>query len=182
MSSAAVQALGPPPAAGEGPGVEGPALRALMRRVPAPVAVVTAAGAGEARGMTVGSLVSASLDPPLVSFYVARDAQMRAVLAAASGFAAHLLGEGQSALAEAFAAPGRAGEEQLAGVAHRLLPDGTPLLSEAPLVLHCRMHARYPAGDHCLVVGEVVRLEEVADGGPLLYYERSYHGIGPRVR
>ena len=48
--------------------VTGDELRAVMRRVPAGIAVVTLEAGGQRVGVTVGSLVSLSLEPPLVAW------------------------------------------------------------------------------------------------------------------
>ncbi|MGI9182361.1 MAG: flavin reductase family protein [Longimicrobiaceae bacterium] len=157
------------------------ALRSVMRRVPSPVAVVTAVGRGEARGMTISSLTRVSLRPPLVSFNVEREAQMHAVLAEASSFAVHLVGEEQAALCERFAAPDRTGADQLRGLAQGIDGFGNPVLEGALAVLHCRLYAAYPAGDHSILVGEVVGVWQQEGGTPLVYFDRAYHGVGARV-
>src|SRR5437764_651244 len=55
-------------------------LRALMRRFPGGVAVVTIDLDGERLGLTVGSLVSLSLDPPLVGISISKDAALHELL------------------------------------------------------------------------------------------------------
>ncbi len=131
--------------------------------------------------MTISSLTSVSLHPPLVSFNVEREAQMHAVLAEASSFAVHLVGEDQAALCERFAAPDRTAAEQFLDLPHGFDRYGNPLLEGALAVLHCRLHAAYPAGDHSIVVGEVVEVWQHEDGAPLVYYNRAYHGVGTTV-
>src|SRR5256885_17236810 len=74
-----------------------------MRRVPAAVAVVTVEVEGRAAGLTVGSLVSLSLEPPLVGFAVRRDAALHELLRETEEFAVSLLAAGQEALAQHFA-------------------------------------------------------------------------------
>src|SRR4051795_10414077 len=56
----------------------GEELREVMRRFPAPVAVVTAALDAERFGLTVGSLVSLSLRPPLVGISIGKDSSSHA--------------------------------------------------------------------------------------------------------
>ena len=152
-------------------------LRSIMQRVPAPVTVVTAAGHSEARGATIGSFTSVSLDPPLVSFNVDKDSQMHAVLETAGHFAVHLLSDEQSALCTHFAAPDQEGSDQLDAVAYRADEHDTPVLEAAPAVLHCRWHEAFEAGDHTIVVGRVTRLEEREEAPPILYYDRDYRSV-----
>ncbi|HLG08393.1 MAG TPA: flavin reductase, partial [Gaiellaceae bacterium] len=55
-------------------------LRSLFGRYPSGVCVVTVDAVGQKLGLTVGSLVSLSLDPPLVGFAVSREAAMHELL------------------------------------------------------------------------------------------------------
>ena len=60
-------------------------LRAVMRRFPTGVAVVTVDAGGQRVGLTVASLVTLSLDPPLVGVAVARQAALHELLREAGG-------------------------------------------------------------------------------------------------
>lgn len=167
-------------------GVDGERLREVMRRVASPVTVVTTAAGGARRGATIGSFTSVSLHPPLISFNVMRGSGFHAVLAEASHFAVHLLGDGQAALAEHFAQPDVTEEDLFEGVPLRRgsTPGGVPVLQDVPGVLFCSVWAVVPAGDHDLFIGEVtgLRTSPVRSGHrPLLYYARSYRSVGPEV-
>jgi flavin reductase len=143
-------------------------LRALMRRFPTGVAIVTVDVEGEQLGLTVGSLVSLSLEPPLVGIAISRQAALHELLRAAGAFAASLLGAGQDGLAQHFAR----GVPPIAlwhGIAARPGPaTGAPLLDGALGWLECRVAAEHPAGDHTFFVGEVVSSEPGAAGAPLI--------------
>ena len=156
------------------------ALRTFMRRVPSPVTVVTAATPdGERRGMTVGSFTSVSLEPILVSFNVGKDSLMNDVIANADSMVVHLLNEHQAAYSERFAAPDLGYEQQFADIPHRFHEDGTPILTETLGFMRCRKIASYDAGDHHLVVAEVLEIGHQSDGEPLLYYNTHYRAVGP---
>ena len=167
--------------AGEG-GVHGDMLRAVMRRVASPVTIVTAAAGGEPRGATIGSFTSASLRPPLVSFNIQKESGLAATLLAADRFAVHLLGDDQADLAEQFALPDLASAALFRGVPHAYSGgDDPPVLHGVFGVLQCRRWAVYDAGDHRIVLGEVLRVIEGEAAGPLLYYDRSYRAVGGEV-
>jgi flavin reductase len=140
-----------------------------MRRFPTGVAVVTVDADGQQLGLTVGTLVSLSLDPPLVGVAVRRDAALHELLREAGAFAASLLGSGQDALAQHFArgVPPIALWER---IERRAGPEtGAPLLDGALGWLEARLVAEHATGDHTLFVGEVVAAELGGDGVPLVH-------------
>ena len=144
-----------------------------MRRVPAGVAVVTVDVHGQQLGLTVGSLVSLSLDPPLVGISVSREAALHELLRDAGGFAVSLLAAGQEALAQHFAR----GVPPIAhwhGVATHPGAAGAPLLDGALGWLECRTWGVHGVGDHTFFVAEVLSVERGADTQPLVYFDQRY--------
>ena len=151
-------------------------LRALLRRFPTGVTVLTVDVEGERHGLTVGSFVSLSLEPPLVGVAVNRQAAMHELLRRAGGFALSLLAAGQEDVAQHFAR----GVPPIAhwrGVAMRPGAGGAPLLEGAVGWLECRTEAEHDAGDHTLFVGEVIGAEQGASGTPLVYVEGTYRSL-----
>ena len=161
--------------------IDGDKLRMMMRRVPSPVTVVTAAGPDEMRGMTVGSFTSVSLAPPLISFNVALDAQMHDLIVNVEHFAVHLLSEAQAGLSNNFAVPDRSGAEQFADISYCLDAHGTPILEDTLAVFYCAHHAVHPAGDHSLLVGEVLDIAAGNEAMPLIYFDRSYRRLSDQI-
>jgi flavin reductase (DIM6/NTAB) family NADH-FMN oxidoreductase RutF len=144
-----------------------------MRAFPAGVAVVTVDAAGERLGLTVGSVISLSLEPPLVGVTVSRQAAMHELLREAGGFALSLLAGDQEAVAQHFAR----GVPPLAhwhGIATREGAAGAPLLEGALGWLECSLNAEHPTGDHTLFVGEVLSVEAGRAGPALVYVGQRY--------
>src|SRR2546427_5311320 len=81
-------------------------LRDVMRRSPAPVAVVTGVDDREEFGLTVGSLASLSLDPPLLGVSIGKDSARHEPMRNTGGFAVSLLADQQGQLAQHFARRG----------------------------------------------------------------------------
>jgi flavin reductase len=152
------------------------ALTAVMRRVPFGVAVVTVDLEGERLGLTVGSFVSLSLEPPLVGVSIAREAAVHELLHRAGGFAVSVLAAGQEAVAQHFAR----GVPPLAhwhGIAHREGARGAPLIDGALGWLECSVWAEHDAGDHTFFVGEVLGCELGEAQPPLLYLDGRYRSL-----
>ena len=154
----------------------GEQLRAFMRRAPASVAVLTVDTGRDRLGLTVSSLVSLSLDPPLVGASIAREAAMHELLREAGGFAASLLAGGQEWLAQHFAR-GVPPIGMWHGVETEEGSAGAPLLAGALGSLECRLVGEHAAGDHTLFVGEVEAVRLGSSAPPLVYHDGNYRSL-----
>jgi flavin reductase (DIM6/NTAB) family NADH-FMN oxidoreductase RutF len=155
--------------------VGGDELRAVMGRFPAGVAVVTVEAGGQRVGLTVASLVSLSLEPPLVGVAVRRDAALHQLLREAGTFAVTMLAAGQEALAQHFArgVPPIALWERIPLRA----ADGPPQLEGAVGWLRCRAVAEHETGDHTFFVGEVEAAERGPGERPLVFHAQDYTAL-----
>ena len=156
----------------------GEAFRLAMRRVPAVVTIVTAARGEEVRGITIGSFTSVALDPPLISFNVRKESRMHGIITTASHFAVHLISQQQTHLCQHFATPDQTSAQQFSTVGYRLNALGVPILDDALTILCCAHHDLFEAGDHSIILGRVVEIDEANEGEPVLYYNRTYRSIG----
>ena len=152
----------------------GEELREVMRRFPAPVAVVTTEVDGERFGLTVGSLVSLSLSPPLVGISIGKDSSSHEPIRRAGGWAASLLAAGQAGIAQHFARSGIPPLALWTGVAVR---DGArgPRVEGAIGWLECRTVSEHDAGDHTIFVGEVESTELGTASGGLVYRNSEFY-------
>jgi len=155
---------------------DGDELRSLMRLFPAGACVVGVDAHGDRIAATVGSLVSLSLEPPLVGISIGRDLSLHELLRSARAFGVSIL-RGDQADTAAHFARGTPPIVLWQGVAMRDGVTGAPLLAEALAWIECRVWAEYAAGDHTFFVGEVVALEEGDPGPGLVYREHGYHAV-----
>jgi flavin reductase (DIM6/NTAB) family NADH-FMN oxidoreductase RutF len=160
-----------------GSGQSGPSpdeYRAVMRGFPTGVAVASVDAPGGRLALTVGSLASLSLEPPLVGIAIGREAAMHELLRETESFGVSLLAGDQEGLAQHFAR----GVPPIAlwhGIEWRPGPaTGSPLLDGAVGWLECRVAAEHPTGDHSLFVGEVLAAERGRRGPGLVYVESGY--------
>lgn len=133
---------------------------------------------GGPAGFACQSFASLSLDPPLVTFMVARTSTTWPRIARAGVFCVNILGADQGALCRGFAV---SGADKFAGVAYRPAPaTGSPLLDSVSAWVDCRIQAVHTGGDHLIVVGRVEALGAAADGGggggngPLLFHQGAF--------
>ncbi|WP_411147955.1 flavin reductase family protein [Streptomyces sp. A30] len=150
-------------------------LRSVFRRHAAGVAVITARGDAGPAGFTATSLTSVSAEPPLLSFGIGTGASSWPAVAETDHVGVHILGEHQQDLAATFA---RSGADRFgAATAWREGPEGVPVLDDVQAWLLGRIVARVPAGDHRLVLAEVVLGDSTGPGRPLLYHQGRFHGL-----
>ena len=149
-------------------------LRGLMRRFPAGVSIVTTAFEGERVGLTVGSLVSLSLEPPLVGISISRQAALHELVRSSRMFAVSVLAGTQVQIAQHFARSGMPPLVTWRGVETREGATGAPLVAGAIGWIECRLWADYDASTHSFFVGEVVALEHGAPERPLVYLDHGY--------
>ncbi|MFI6054762.1 flavin reductase family protein [Streptomyces violascens] len=164
--------------------------RAAMARIAGPVGVVTVRDPdGVPYGMTVSSLCSLSLRPPLVLFCAADTASCHPVLRTARRWCVSVLAAGQEDVARRFAAKG---EDRFAGPGLDAF-GGLPAVRGSLARLLCAYEQVVPAGDHSIVVGRVLEAQlpsnidpltlpedrPAAAEAPLLYHARGYRSLAP---
>ncbi|MFC4911188.1 flavin reductase family protein [Actinomadura gamaensis] len=156
--------------------------RQVVGRFATGVAVVTTVADGVDHAMTVNAFTSVSLDPLLVMFCADRTARFHDTVLATGIWAVCVLPEELRAASEHLATPGRRLAGQLDRYrVHRGPATGVPVLSDALAVVECRTHAVHEAGDHSIVVGEVLALDVPnPEGEPLIFHDGRYRRIaGP---
>ena len=129
---------------------------------------------GARHGMTANSFTSVSLIPPLVLVCVDHRARIREHFRIGEHFGINILTAGQKALSDRFAGTGY---DRFEGVAWYPGKTGVPLLPEVLATLECARVNVVTAGDHDIVIGEVLHAD-CQDGEPLVFYSSQYRSLG----
>jgi flavin reductase (DIM6/NTAB) family NADH-FMN oxidoreductase RutF len=153
--------------------------RATMGRLAGGVTVVAVRSGGLDLAMTATAVASVSLRPPMVLFCVYSDARLREVLDDVDTWAISLVDASALVPAERLAMPGRPAVGQLLGVPHHRGPlSGAALIDGAQGWLECRTSWIKTAGDHDVVVGEVLEATLGPPGnGALVHYLGRFRGL-----
>ena len=145
------------------------AVKDVFRRFPYGLCGVTVAHGGDEHGMTANWITQASFEPPMVAVAVENTSRTIGMIRDARYFAINLLQEGQRELAGKLARSSEQAPHKLKGIKTKPAPaSSAPIVADALGWIECRLIATLPAGDHTLVLGEVVNggLEH-PDGRPL---------------
>jgi flavin reductase (DIM6/NTAB) family NADH-FMN oxidoreductase RutF len=153
---------------------QGAEQRSLFRRWPAGVSVVVAEVDGRRHGLTVSSLVSLSLEPPLVGISIAQQASLHELLRDAGEWGVSVLSGEQEHLAQHFA---RSVPPIALWNGIDLREDDPRLLKDASGWLVARTVDQLATGDHTFFVGEVLSIEEGRAATSLTYVHRGYKPV-----
>jgi flavin reductase (DIM6/NTAB) family NADH-FMN oxidoreductase RutF len=137
-------------------------------------AMTTLGPNGENVGVTVNSFSSLSLDPPLILWSLAKTASSWDSFQVGDPFAVNMIARDQQALALQFA---RTSGDKFVGVEYYRGLDRVPLIAGCVAHLECVTEARYPGGDHEIIVGRVRRLFNIGSA-PLLFHRGAFHLLG----
>jgi flavin reductase (DIM6/NTAB) family NADH-FMN oxidoreductase RutF/ADP-ribose pyrophosphatase YjhB (NUDIX family) len=149
--------------------------RALAAFLTGVTIVTTIDSEGRPRGFTANSFTSVSLTPPLILICVAKAAASFEEFRKGKFFAINVLEENQKFAAIKFASRD---VDKFSSV------EWTPGKTRAPIIGHslawldCHTRSVIVAGDHIIVIGEVVDFREQA-GRPLGYFRSGFVGFTP---
>lgn len=136
------------------------------------VTVITSHGANGPVGMAANSVTSLSLEPPLVLFCPAKSSSTWPKLREVGAFCINVMAGHHEELTRQFAAKEA---DRFSGVDFTARETG-PALSDAVAWVECRLRDEHDAGDHTIVVADVVAIE-AADGAevePLVFFKGKY--------
>jgi len=151
--------------------------RRAMGRFATGVAVLTTRSRDVDHAMTASALTSVSLEPLLLLVCVEREARFHDAVVEAGVWGISVLSAGDRPGADWLATRGRPLHGQLDRIPHHSGPEtGVVLLDDALATFECRTTAVHLAGDHSIVVGEVVSVTTAAHPGEALLYYRGRYG------
>jgi flavin reductase (DIM6/NTAB) family NADH-FMN oxidoreductase RutF len=145
-------------------------LRRALAQFATGLTIITARNRNIYVGFTANSFNSVSLDPPLISWSLARRSRSLAVFEGCDRYAVNVLAHDQVELARRFSRPHA---DRFAGVAFRLGAAAAPLIDGCAAWLECSHHALHPAGDHMLFLGRVDACAHRALP-PLVWHDGKY--------
>ena len=156
------------------------AKKTVLRHFSYGLYVVTVAGDGEEHGMTANWVTQAAFEPPMVAVAVENSSQTIEMIRDAHHFGLSVLHAGQRELAGRLGRTSDQAPDKLKGIKTRPAPvTGTPVLADCVGWVECRVISALPAGDHTLVLGEVIGAGmENGEAKPLTLLEAGFKYAG----
>jgi flavin reductase (DIM6/NTAB) family NADH-FMN oxidoreductase RutF len=153
----------------------------VLRHFPYGLYALTVKHGGEEHGMTATWVTQASFDPAMVAVAVESTSKTIGLIRDAHHFALNVLQQGQREVAAKLGRASGTAPHKLKGIKTKPAPtSGAPILADALGWVECRVVATLPAGDHTLVLGEVIAAGVEHDGAPLTSQDAGleYSGEG----
>ncbi len=145
--------------------------RAVLGHAPTSVVVVTGCdSAGNPFGITIGSFVSVSLDPPLVGFLPGLSSRSWQAIRESGRFCVNVLSASQEELCWKFA---KEGDDKFAGVDHTPSALGSPVLANCVATIDCTIEEEHVVGDHYFVVGRAESMSHADDAHDAMVFFRG---------
>ncbi|UOR01290.1 flavin reductase family protein [Leucobacter allii] len=139
------------------------------------VTVITTQAAAGPVGFTCQSFYSVSIDPPLISFSVARTSQSLAALREHGRIAVNFLSAEQQRLSGQFA---RSGTDKWAGVAWTPAErGGAPILDGVTGWVAGEIDREIEAGDHLIFLVAVTAISTDPERRPLIFHRGRYREL-----
>lgn len=146
--------------------------RGTMGLFPTGVTVVATHMNGSVHGMTANSVTSVSLEPLLMQVAINRRSSMCNIIQQAGEFTINILNERQEELSRYFG--GAKFGPPPASLRFEADLDGVPFIRDALAAIHCRIARVVDAGDHVIVLGQVVHFHDGPPASPLVYFGGRY--------
>lgn len=127
-------------------------------------------------GMTINSFSSVSLNPPLVSFCIDNKSSNLQLFKKNHYFSLNILSEDQIELARGFATSKNTKKWQIEP--YFLGIEGSPVFENCLGFFECKKHKIIKAGDHHIIIGEVIDFAKIQDKNPLLYNRSQFGSLG----
>ena len=152
------------------------AKRIALRKIPHGVYVVGVKQDAQLNAFTATWLTQVSFTPPLVALGIKKDSHSFDMIKRDRVFSVNLLGKDQKPIAEHFVKPATVIGEKLKGVRHRAGKTGVPVLEEAIAYFECEVREiANDAGDHAVIIGEVVEAGVRKDEPALTLMDTGWH-------
>lgn len=147
--------------------------RKIMGRFTTGVAIVTTQHQGKPVGVTINTLTSVSLTPPLVLFCLGKNRVVFPAIFESTHYAIHILSSQQEHLCRSFSRPS---DNPWKNLPYEVSNTGCPLLPHSLGILHCRRTETYSGGDHIIFLNTVEDIQEDHKeiGKPLIYFQGSF--------
>ncbi len=142
-----------------------------LGRIPSGIFVITAKRGDEEAALLASWVQQASFEPPTIMLAVHKDRPIDPLLQEHGAFAVHVLSKEDKDLYSRFAKGGNA--KPFEGLKTEAGRQGSPILLDAHAAMECRVRTRVDAGDHHVIVADVLDGRLLNEGEPRVHIRKN---------
>ena len=152
------------------------AKKIALRKIPHGVYIAGVKNGSELNAFTATWFTQVSFTPPLVAMGVKKDSRSFAMIQEGKVFSVNFLDKTQKSVAEHFVKPVKVARNKLGEVRYTIGKTGAPLLEDALAYVECEVREiANAAGDHAVVIGEVVEAKVNRDEPALTLLDTGWN-------
>jgi flavin reductase (DIM6/NTAB) family NADH-FMN oxidoreductase RutF len=135
--------------------------------------VVTSKKGDNIGAFTASFLVQVAFEPPLIAMSVRKGRGSYELITESGAFVVNIMSKDMMKVVGQFARPRPEGESALDEVNHEEKTLGIPVLTDSLAYLECKVYSTTEAGDHVIILGEVVNGEMLKEGEPASHVRKN---------
>lgn len=135
--------------------------------------VVTSKKGDDVGAFTASFLVQVSFEPPLIAMSVRKGRGSYELITDSGAFVVNIMSKDMMKVVGRFSRPRPEGESGLNEVNHEEKTLGIPVLTDSLAYLECKVYSTTEAGDHVIILGEVVNGEMLKEGEPASHVRKN---------
>lgn len=150
-------------------------LRKIMGKFATGVAIATTIdNENKPIGITINSLTSVSLNPPLLLFCITKNSSTLNAFQTSQNFAINIMAENQIELSRRFA---KNNFDKFENIEIKSSHNKMPIFENSLAIFDCKKNAQYDGGDHIIFLGEIENAQAELNNSPLIYFSGHYEKI-----
>ncbi len=149
--------------------------KTILRTIPYGLYVIGVRNEDAFHAFTGSWLSQCSLKPPRVMLGVRHGTHSLEMIEKGKVFSVNFLAKSDKKILEQFFKPTPASGNRFGEVAFHPGKTGAPVLEQATHFLECELKNIFEAGDHSIVIGEVVEAEILKNEAPLVMGDTPWH-------
>jgi flavin reductase (DIM6/NTAB) family NADH-FMN oxidoreductase RutF len=151
------------------------AKKKILRRIPYGLYVVGVKNGADFHAFTGSWLSQCSMKPPRVMLGVRHGTHSLDMIRQGKVFTVNFLAKSDAKVLEQFFKPAPAAGNRFGDLTFGVKKTGAPVLDKSLAYLECEVRAIHEAGDHSIVIGEVIEAEVLDDSAPLVMADTPWH-------
>lgn len=145
-----------------------------IRKIVNGVSIIGTKSKGKINALTAAWVSRVSFDPPLIMVSIGEKRYTLDIIKDSKIFSVNILGKSQVNLAKHFGFQSGRDINKFKNIDYETGKTGSPLLKDCIAWMDCKLISEHKAGDHTVLIGEVIDEKAIPDEEALIYDHDDY--------